>query len=350
VKASPGSLVIKPFGDANRHQVLSLATHAWDRSRSASTLAWRYEQCPTLEGAVALDGEDCVACVFAMRRTYWSPSGDVECLEPFDWYATDEWRPKGAGLRVMKHLMAGSAPLVAMGGSHEGRRLLGRLGWKHAWTATCVVLPLSGRFLRYRGRSRVVSLGFDLVGRPLYAPPRHPEGRLRVEPAGSPGQALDAIIKGQSRFGFVPRTDDATLRWLRDAPAEFGLYLGFNFIVDGAMVGWARARVLTATGIRIADLQDLILSTEALAFYPEAVNRVTAILASFGPDAIFATTTCPDTLAALRRRHFRPDHMVPVYVWWPGGAPPATALVTRSHGEHAFFPTPTAAESAWAGQ
>jgi hypothetical protein len=128
-----------------------------------------------------------------------------------------------------------------------------------------------------------------------------------------------------------------------------GLYLGFNLVAGGRMVGWAWTRILSANGMRVGDIQDLILADSALDLYPTAVAQIAAALAGFGLDAIFATTTCPDTQAALEGHRFRLDCTLPIYGWLPGRTAPPSALITSSHAEHAFFPAPNAAESAWAG-
>jgi hypothetical protein len=338
-------LIVESLAPRHYGAVVDLSAVAWDRSRSGETAMWRYVQCPTLEGSVALHGGRCVACVFAMRRTYWSPGGDVEVLEPFDWFTTEEWRPRGAGLRVMRHLMSGPLPLVAMGGSADGQKLLARLGWKHLWTAKGLQLPLTGRYLASRGRSRIVARGFDLLGRPFHRPRRLRRGDLRVEPAATPGPRLEEIMRRQGRFGLVPRPNAAVLQWLRNAPAENGLYFGFNVLLQDEMVGWAWARVATSAGLRLGHFQDLLLSDEARHLYPAVVRKVASSLAGFGLDAVLAASSCPDTLAALAAARFRLDNVIPVYVW--GDVPPGVALITGSHAEHAFFPGPTARDAVW---
>jgi hypothetical protein len=340
-------LRIEPLEEGNRGSVMELAKRAWDRSRNADSLEWRYRRCPALEASVALAGDQCVATIFALKRTYWSAAGDVDCLEVFDWMTTEQWRPLGAGLRVMKRLMAGRHPLLALGGAAAGQELVKRMGWRHLATAERLVLPLSGRFLAQRGRSAAVARAFDLVGSLYYAPRRRRRSVLRIEPGGSPGPALGLILERQRRFALAPRVERARLEWFRQAPPEMGLYLGFNILFDDTMIGWAWARVLTANGIRMADLQDLLIAEEAREHYPEAIEGIAAALAGFGVDAIYSTTSCPDTLRALRQAHFRFDDVLPVYGWWPGTPPEGPVLVTSSHAEHAFFPCPTSAEAAW---
>lgn len=341
-------VAIELLGDGNRRAVAAFAAQAWDRSRSAAALAWRYQDCPALEAAIAMDGRECVATIFGLKRKYWSAGGDVECLDVFDWMTTEHWRPLGAGLRVMKRLMAGPCPLLSLGGAEAGQDLVKRMGWRHLVTAERLVLPLRGRFLAQRGHSALVSTAFDLLGGLYYAPRRRQSSGLRVEAASSPGPALSLITERQRRFALVPRSDPATLDWFRRAPAEMGLYLGFNILHGDTMVGWAWARVLRANGMRMADLQDLLIAEEARELYPAAIASIASILAGFGVDAIFSTTSCPDTLRALRAAHFRLDAILPVHSWWPGTPPDGPVLVTSSHAEHAFFPCPTSAEAAWA--
>lgn len=343
-----GPLAIAPLNPENREAVVALATRSWDRSRNPATLAWRYEHCPSLEAAVGLAGGECVASIFGLRRSYKTSGGDVECLDVFDWMTTEQWRPLGAGLRVMKRLMSGPRPLLALGGAAAGQELVRRLGWRHLGTAERLVLPLTGRFLSHRGHPATVARAFDLIGGVYYAPRQKREELLHVEPAGCPGPAYQSILERQKRFALIARTDTTTLDWFRRAPAEMGLYAGFNLLLEQRQIGWAWARVISANGLRFADLQDLLLADDAREWYPAAVRSVTTALSGFGVDAIYSTTSCPDTLRALRSARFRLDAILPIHAWWPGTPPDGPVLVTSSHAEHAFFPCPTAAEAAWA--
>jgi hypothetical protein len=348
-EAGDSSLRVETLSPENRPAVTRLAASAWDRSHRAEALAWRLEASGALTASVAISRGECVACVFAMKRRYWSRTGPVEVLEPFDWYTDEAWRPKGAGVRVMKHLLSSPVPVIPLGGSEAAQRLLARLGYRHAWTAKRWVLPLRGAFLAWRGRPPLLARAFDAVAPLAYRPRAGRHDGVRAEPASNPGAALDQIIQDQQRFDLVPRPDAELRRWFHGAPAEMGLYLGFNLLAGGTMVGWAWGRVVTAEGLRFGDIQDLILADDAIALYPAAVRQVAAALAGFGVDAVFCTTSCPDTQAALARCRFRYDDTLPVFARWPDGEPPARALITSGHTEHAFFPTPTAAESAWAG-
>jgi hypothetical protein len=280
---------------------------------------------------------------------YWTRQGDVECVEPFDWFTREEWRPKGAGLRVMKHLMTGTRPLIAMGGSEAARKLFLRLGWTHFATADRLFLPLTGRFLTSRRRGPAVAAAFDLLGRPFYVPRRRrlPDA-LRIEPGALPGPRLNTLIERQRRFALLARPSLPVLQWLHEAPPELGCYLGFNVVVEGEMVGWARARLFTADGLRLGELQHLFLADEAVSWYGAAVQHLLPLLAGFGLDAIYAATSCPHTLRALRAHRFRRHHDLPLY-WWSHDQPaPASALITGVHAEYAFFPAANARESAWA--
>jgi hypothetical protein len=128
-----------------------------------------------------------------------------------------------------------------------------------------------------------------------------------------------------------------------------GQYLGFNLVLGDRLVGWAAARVYSVEGLHQAEILDLFLTDDAIGLHPVAARHLVSVLAGFGVDAVFAASSCPATLAALESCHFRLNHPIPLLGWWGGRKPPTgTPLLTSSHAEHAFFPSPTAAEAAWA--
>lgn len=335
---------IEELDASNRAAAIALARAAWDRPTADAYFAWRYGSAPTQEAALALVGGSCVATMFALRRTYRAPDGEREALEPYSWHADPAWRARGAGLRVVKHWMAGSRPLLALGGTAAATSLFARLRWARLCTGGTFVLSLHGRHLRARGRGWAFATLFELVVRHHFTP-RRATGAVTADVVPEPGPSAMAIARAQRRFAWMRLPDPATWRWLASAPGPLGRYLAFHLRIDGEVVGWATARVHHAGGVLCAELQECFLSDEARAHYPDAIRTLCVRLVGFGVDAIRCVTTCPDTMAALHGLHFRRDIEEQVYAW-DGGRPvdAVPALFDGGHADRAFFPVPSGAE------
>lgn len=339
------SLRIEPLAPANRDAAIALAREAWEGPMDDAYLTWRYRSAPTQEAVLALVGDACVAMMFALRRSYRTPDGDREVLEPFSWHAAPEWRARGAGLRVVRHWMAGNRPLVALGGTGIATRMFERMRWSPLGVGGCFVLPLHAPFLRARGRGPGFAALFEWVGR-HYFRPRAGSGAVVAHLVDEPGPSASRIAMEQRRFGWMRLPDALTWRWLASAPAPLGRYLAFHLHVDGETVGWATARTHRSGGAHRAELQECFLRDDACAHYPEAVRSVCVQLAALGVDVIRCVTTCPDMIEALRGLRFRHDNEEPVFAWGPSG--PATvgrALIDGGHADRAFFQLPTRAEA-----
>lgn len=331
--------------------VTRLARSAWDRPDSEAYLQWRYQHAPGQEAAVALCGDECVAMLFALQRRYLTSEGEHDALELFDWYATEEWRPRGAGLRVLKHLMKDGRRLMALGGTPPARALFERLGWRAVDTAWRLNLPLRGRYFLKRGRGPAFARTFDLLARAAFRPRARRAAGVTLEPATTLSPAVDDLVRAQRRFTSLRLPDHRLHAWLLDAPAALGLYLTFHVRVGEHVAGWASARVHHADGMRIGSLQEVFLADDAVGHYPAVVSSLCSILAGFEPDLLTAVTSCPDTLASLRALRFRPDYDIPVYSWPPAPQPPAgRTLADAGHAEWAFFPISTSAEAGWLGR
>lgn len=328
--------------------VMRLAGTAWDRPTSDAYLTWRYQEAPGQEAALALLGDECVGSLFALSRRYRTPDGEREALELFDWYATEEWRPRGAGLRVLKHLMKDGRQLLALGGTPPARALFERLGWRPIDVAMRLNLPLRGRYFTHRGRGAAFGTAFDLLARAAFRPRARRADGVVLEPTTNLSPAIDALVRTQRRFAFLRVPDHRMHAWLLSAPAALGLYLTFHVRIGEHVAGWATARVHHANGLRTGSLQEVFLADDAVRYYPAVVSTLCEVLAGFDPDVLTAVTSCPDTLASLRALRFRPDYDIPVYSWpTPSGASPGRALADAGHAEWAFFPIATAAEASW---
>ncbi len=341
-------LQLRELDDANRAATIAFVNAREDRPSSPSFEAWRYRDCPTMEALTAMAGDECVATMFGLRRTWLTPSGPRACLEPFEWHASEDWRAQAPGLRIVKRRMGEPRPMIAVAGTDMAAGLLLRLKWTRIATATKFALPLAGAYLAQRGRGSLVTRAFDVIGRPWFAPRRARGSALSVEPAESYAPGVAALAASQRRFALMRLPDADSLRWLRRAPAAVGHYVTFHARVGNSLVGWATGRVFTHGDVRAAEILEVFLSDEHRSRYPAFVRELCVTLAGFGADVLLATTTCPDTTAALLAMRFRYDDERPVLAWWGGEAvPEGPVLVDGAISDHAFFPVPSRAAATW---
>lgn len=336
---------IEELTQSNRDAAIALAQRAWDRPTDAEYLTWRYGRAPVQEAALALASDACVATMFALRRQYQTPSGIGEVLEPFEWHADPEWRAQGAGLRVMKHWMAGARPLIALGGTRAATQLFARLRWSPLGIGGTYNLPLRSRFLRARGRGPAFAIAFDAVVR-HYFTPRSAKSCVVLSVVAEPGEQARRIAESQQRFAWMRIPDQPSWAWLRSAPAVIGKFIAYHFSIDGEVVGWATVRLHRTGGVAFAQLQECFLRDEARSHYVDAVRVTCVALSQLRVDVIRCVTNCPDTIAALRQLRFRRDDDEYVFIW--NGGRPVTAgpaLIDAGHADRAFFPVPTSAEA-----
>lgn len=340
--------MIEPLSSGNRAAVVAHARPTWDRPTGDDYFGWRYADCPAQEAMIAMAGGACVATMFAFRRRFLTPQGERECLEPFDWHTTEEWRARGAGLLVVKKFMAGDRPIIALGGTDAAKAIFRRLRWTEIATATRWDLPRRGTYLVERGRSPAVGRAFDLLGAAYYTPEWRREEVELLEPASSLAPEVERLARAQRRFALMRLPDPETQHWLARAPAAAGSFQVFHVRLGGRLAGWATVRLHRAVGMRIAAIQELFLGDEFTAAYPAVLRGLTAMLDATSPDVITTVTSCPLVTAALKSLRFRVGDLQSVFAWWPGGTPPqGPILLDGAHAEWICFPIASAAEAAW---
>ncbi|HEX6640636.1 MAG TPA: hypothetical protein VF215_05960 [Thermoanaerobaculia bacterium] len=300
-----------------------------------------------LDGAVAMVGDECVATMFALRRTYLTPAGPREFIEPFEWHSNEEWRAQAPGFRLARFFMRGPRALIGLPGTESATGLLERLRWARRGFLERYALPLSGRFIRSRGRNALMGLAFDLVGRPLYKPAARKGGRVRLVASDAyPDQALE-MVAAQRQFGLMRQPDATTLAWLRRAPGALGRYTVHHVYDGSALAGWILTREYQRGGMRIGEILELFLRDEARHLYGDAVAAASAQLAGRGVDGLLATSSSPEAIAGLHAARYRLDERREVFIWWKGDdAPEGAVLADGAIADHAFFPVDASASQA----
>lgn len=332
------TLQIQPLDDSNRAAVMAFSTGI--SPLAGELLDWRYRDCPSMEAAVAMAGDECVATMFALRRTYHTPAGPRQFLEPFSWHANEDWRAQAPGLRLARYyMMKQPKPMVAVAGTDNAAGLLTRLKWPQLGTADRYVLPLSGRYLEKRGRGKLVARAFDLLGRVVFTPRRPRSSVVTMESAPLYTPQMAAVAAQQQRFALMRLPDEATAQWLSRAPEAAGRYVAFHARANGEVIGWVWCRIFTHEGLRVGELLEVFAGDQHRYAYAPMVAETCATMAEEGVDVIRAATTCPDTIAALKALRFRPDNRRPVFVFFgKEELPQGPVLVDGGISDHAFFP------------
>ena len=342
------SIRIAPIDDANLTQVIDFANTVRSRPLSRQYLKWRYRDCPIMEGSAAMAGDQCVATLFVLKRQYQTPDGPRECLEPFEWHANEDWRAQAPGLRLIRHYMKGPRPIVAVSGTAVAAGLLTRLRWQTRGFAHRYYLPLTGRYVRTRGRNAAIATAFDLIGRPFVMPRASRRSPLSLVPASNYAEALGDLVARQSRFGLMRQPDGAMMTWLHSAPPSVGTWTVLHARVGDELAGWVLTRVFSNEGLRVGELLEVFLDDRHRRYYPDLIAAAYATLRGYEPDMLLASTTCPDTAAGLQQLRFRRDVECPVFVWWgKNAAPEGTVLIDGAIADHSFFPLLSAKEVAW---
>ncbi len=332
-------MLIRRARDVDSDLLQTYSRVAWDNPDSADYLNWRYRVCVVLDGVVAISGDACVASMFALRRSYQTRSGAIDCLEPLEWYAAPEFRALGAGLRVVRQLMRDGRPLISLGGTTVARELMKKLQWSQEGVAARYILPLRGRFLRHRGHGVMTSAAFEAAFRYYYSPSRTRHNVFTTERVESFPTEAGTLVAEQARFALAPVPEDQATSWLFSAPPLVGQYQRFLFRRNDIIAGWALTRVYRESSTRFGSILHLFLADSETQWYQEAVTQVSAALMDQSVDAITAITSCPETIVALRKARFRLDDTLPVLVWW-GDTPrhDGPVLATGIHADYSFFP------------
>lgn len=332
---------VQPLGESNLPAAIAFVSSVLGRSESRELEDWRYRESPRLEGAVAMVGGDCVATMFGLRRTYVSAAGRHELIEPFEWHTSEEWRAQAPGFRLARFFMRGAQPLIGLPGTPSATSLLERLRWIRCGQLARYALPVTGRFLRSRGRKALVALGFDIFGRPLFTPRAPKRARLRLVQADTYPDGAADMAASQRQFSLMREPDAITLEWLRRAPEAVGRYSVLHAYDGRSIVGWALVREYRRGTLRLGEILEVFLQDDSRALYPELVAAVSAHLAG-GVDGLLATSSSDDVIAACQAARFRPDERRELFLWWKEGDPPSAPILgDGAIADHSFFPIDT---------
>lgn len=146
-------------------------------------------------------------------------------------------------------------PCLLVGGSPDTRGLLPRLKWNLIDTAHRFVLPLGAERLApaIAKRTGLPEAAAHLAARAALLDPRR-RPRRRCVPRGgrtiavtSMGEEVQALYAGPIAYGGLPLWPESLLRWMQGGHPALGHFLPLVFAIDGAVRGFAMARIAPTT-------------------------------------------------------------------------------------------------------
>jgi hypothetical protein len=344
------ALRIVPFEPAHLPIVRRFSERTWSRPKTDAYYRWRYLECPSLLGYLALDGDECVASLWAFLSPYRIAGRDVTCLETHDWFCRPDLRGSGIGVRLMQTMMRRTEPIVTVGAGPDTLALLPRLKWRSAGDYRFYALPLEGGALGAYVARRTglpaawARAAFRIAARPWFAP-RPSRGRPGgvVEEVREIGAEVVDLYRRSGNAGIVPLPDPARIRWFVNAVEELGRFLPLQFRVDGTVRGWSFARVYRGHHGPEATLVDLFADEDDDALHDWMISETLARLLERRPDTVRAGTSSPALERALLRHRFRSHQTLPINVW-PHDLeiPPPPHLIANNTADMPLFPYPDA--------
>ena len=311
------------------------AAKVWGFPGGKPFLDW-YFGSPNNKIFVAHDGGEWLACLGVFERNYSINGSRIPCYETYGWASLPmEKRTRGLGIKAMKMAMAEGRPMVALGGSDFTEGVMPRLGFKTVANAPSLVLPLRGSAVPGRGLKRaVVRAGLNFASR-LLVPSARDDG-VRYIPVTSFSEDLLAI---DGLPGFHACPDRNFFAW-QDLRTDIGHFLPMTFVNQADVpIGWCYVRIAEEDrpGLLIARILETTFFPQSSSRQRETMMRmVVRILAGFEIAAVRALTTCPDTIAALKKLNFWAGRMSPAMVFLNGleigQAPPRVSSLRADGG------------------
>jgi hypothetical protein len=327
---------IVPFAPDLLPAVSAFSERYWSRPRSEAYYEWRYLRSqPFSRMFVALQDDDCLGMLFALRKQYRIGGKPTACLEVFDWHCLPGLRGSGIGIRLMRAMMRQPEPIISVGGTADVLATLPMMKWEPIGLARRYELLLSGDVLagrlerRIRLPSALSRAVLDTLSASYFAPRRR-----RIPAAGRM-----VLYRDETGYGFVQEADPGVLRWMTDGSWS-GTFRFLTFLIEGRLRGWALTRTHTTEQGLEASIVEIFTPRPDVALYTWMVSEAATSLMADHPRRINARASCPILQSALLANHFRaiaPDR--PIHVW-PQGAWDRTAAlhITLNHSDAPLLP------------
>jgi hypothetical protein len=338
---------IVPFAPDLLPSVRGFCERYWSRPRTEAYYDWRYLRSqPFGRMFLALQGEDCLGMLFALRKQYRLGGRPTACLEVFDWHCLPGLRGSGIGIRLMRAMMRQPEPIISVGGTEDVLATLPLMGWKPIGVARRYVLPVSADVLATRLQRRtglpaaISRVALGIVSSGYYQPRRRMvPGASSVTPGGPPGEEIQQLYREETGYSFVQEPEPHVLGWMTDS-AWSGKFGTLTFALEGRQRGWAMTRThMTRRGLEAAIIE-VFAPRPNVDLYTWMVSEAAVSLMADQPQRIHARASCPVLQAALLANHFGPAVPdSPIHVWPKGVADSAASLhITLNHSDSPFMP------------
>ncbi len=338
---------VVPFAPDLLPAVRGFGERYWSRPRTEAYYDWRYLQSqPHSRMFVAMQDDDCLGMLFALRKRYRVGGRSVACLEVFDWHCLPGLRGSGIGIRLMRAMMRQPETVVSVGGTGDVLATLPMMKWEPIGMARKYELPVSGDILAERLERRMglhsvlPRRALDLVVAGYHAPRRREVPATgRVERVEMPGDEIGRLYQDETGYGFVQEPDAEVLRWMTDGRWS-GTYRFLTFLVEGRLRGWVMTRTYIGDHGLEAGIVELFAPRPDVALYTWMVSEAATELMADRPLLIHARASCPVLQSALLANHFGPiGYDVPIHVWPKGAWDRSAALhITYNHSDAPLLP------------
>jgi hypothetical protein len=338
---------IVPFAPDLLPAVQGFCERYWSRPRTEAYYDWRYLRSqPFSRMFLALQNDDCLGMLFALRKQYRLGGRPTACLEVFDWHCLPGFRGAGIGIRLMRAMMRQPETVISVGGTADVLSMLPLMKWEAIGVARRYELPVSGNVLADRLRrrvglpSRLSRRALDVMSAGYYAPRRRRiPGTGQVVRIETPGDEIRRLYQDETGYGFVQEPEPDVLRWMTDGSWS-GSYRFLTFLLEGQLRGWAMTRThATEQGLE-GSIVEVFAPRPDVALYTWMVSEAATSLMADRPLRLHARASCPLLKSALLANRFRAMALdCPIYVWPKGGWDRAGSLhITLNHSDAPLQP------------
>ncbi len=283
--------------------VSDLSKRLWKGERPGTNdyFRWRYLECPTQTGLIALRNERCVAMLWEVSHDYRIDEKRVTVHEPFDWYVLPALVQSGIGIRAMRQMMESRESLLVVGGSSYTRAFLPRLGWRQQRSMCTYRLS--------RGSDEPLGTGERSSARAT------PPFSASVEETDRLDEVMP-LYDGPLGYASVAIPSQAAHTWLTSGAAGAGRFITLQYRrAGGAVVGWSLGRIYTTHIGREARVIDVFTPRPDFQIYAWMVGELLQRLLAFSPLDIRTSSTCPVLGQVLEYFGFVPGPELPTVLW-----------------------------------
>lgn len=280
----------------------------WSRPFIDEFLQWRFLGTKSMETALALDGDRCVAMVNSCTKPHWVEGKTTDIRETDLWLSLPESRPF-ASIRVMQMMMKKGQPVCTVTEQDYVRSILERLKWQKLTAARQMLLPLRGRAavkaIAKKLNKTVVNVPSGLtwpfsfrIGWPK--PPPAPASGATVKQIESAAD-IPEVLPPASAYSVMPLANREHFDWYAAAPDAMGEFLWLVFAIDGEPIAITISRIYPEGGCVGGKLIHVQSTRTDVSSYAWILSETSAQIAAHGADWIDARFSCANVCDALAK-------------------------------------------------